>query len=74
MTFTINMQKCGKECPNDRVEVQVWKSNWASLIRQDLGDSVAYVQVKKREWAALLPHKVETFHPVELSTEQMKVL
>ena len=58
---------------NNKVEVTAWKDNWASLLRQNLADNVAYVQVKKREWAAFLPHKVERFHRVDLSDAQMEV-
>ena len=58
---------------NNRVEVPAWRPNWAAMLRQNMADNVAYVQVKKREWSALLPHKIERFHRVELTEAQREV-
>ena len=56
-----------------KIRVNDWADNWAKRLKDRIRDSVAYVTVSEKEWAHTLPNKIETFHKVELTENQMNL-
>lgn len=54
-------------------KVTVWKEGAERMIRERIESRVSFIQVKKKEWSALLPNQVENFWPAELTDAQRKV-
>ncbi len=54
-------------------KVLSWKSGTESLIASKMKQFATVVNTKRKEWAALLPDRIEEFHFVELTTTQRAV-
>lgn len=50
-----------------------WKPKAEQEIKQKIASNIDFVSVRRKEWAALLPQKRESFHFVDLSEQQYKV-
>lgn len=50
-----------------------WKPKAEQEIKQKIASNIDFVSVRRKEWAALLPQKRESFHFVDLSEQQQKV-
>lgn len=53
--------------------VTSWQPNAEIRIRGEMGKLCDYMYVPRKEWAALLPHKDERFHFVDLDPLQRKI-
>ena len=54
-------------------KVLSWKPKAEQQIKTALASNIDFVSVRRKEWAALLPQKRESFHFVDLSEQQYKV-
>lgn len=61
----------GEEFRGDKVTK--WKSSAQAEIMSRIKSNVGFIQINRREWAALLPTMHEHFYPVRLTENQQKV-
>lgn len=54
-------------------KITLWKPGAERRMMEKIKSRIAYIQVKKREWSALLPKRIERFHEVNLTDAQRKV-
>lgn len=54
-------------------KITLWQPGAEKRMMERIRSRVAYIQVKKKEWASLLPKRVERFHGVSLSPQQKKL-
>lgn len=54
-------------------KVTKWQPGFESMVMKKLRENVCFVQIMRKEWAALLPPKTSEIHSVEMSADQRRV-